>query len=243
MTLRTNIPTALTSFVGREREDPRSCGIAGVSRLVTLTGAPGCGKTRLALRVADEAGPQFVDGAHWVELARLADPALVVQRENPARPAQRGRPAIEGLLEALQHRRLLLVLDNCEHVLGACARLVEAMLAATEASILATSREPLGVAGERRYPVPPMALPPAGLSDARSGTIRGCSAIRRALTGHRARLCADRWQLGAVGSICRQLDGVPLAIELASARVNVLTPSRSPHGSTTASSCWPRRPI
>ena len=226
MTLHTNIPTVLTSFVGRKREIAEVMGLLASSRLVTLTGAPGCGKTRLALRVAAEVSRHYEDGVHWVELARLADPDAGPPGDCKSRataPSNAGRPTVEGLLDALQDKHLLLVLDNCEHVLSACTQLVETLLAATEVSILATSREPLGVAGEKRYPVSPMALPPAGLA---AHDLEQFDAIQ--LFVERARAILPGFALtpdnaGAVASICRRLDGIPLAIELASARVNVLT--------------------
>jgi non-specific serine/threonine protein kinase len=224
--LRTAIPTVLTSFVGRKRDMTEVRRLLASSRLVTLTGAPGCGKTRLALRVATEINRQYADGVHWVELARLADPALVPQAVAKVLQVagQRGRSTVEALLDALADKQLLLMLDNCEHVLSACVQLVETLLAATEISILATSREPLGVSGEMRYPVSPLALPPANLTAEED--LAQFDAIQ--LFVERARAILPHFELTAdnaavVASICLHLDGIPLAIELASARVNVLT--------------------
>ena len=190
--LRTTIPAALTSFVGRQRDLAAVRRLLGSARLVTLTGAAGCGKTRLALRVATEVNRQYADGVHWVDLARLADPVLVPQavaRVLHVRE-QRGRLTLEGLLDALQDTQLLLVLDNCEHVLSASAQLVETLLAATEVRLLATSREPLGVAGELRFPVPPLALPPHTLP---ADEMEQYDAIQLFVerARHLARLCAD----------------------------------------------------
>ncbi len=222
---RTAIPTALTSFVGRKRDMAEATRLLSSSRLVTLTGTAGCGKTRLAMRVAAEVNRQYADGVYWLALAGLTDPALVPQAAAKVLHVgeQPGRPLMEGLLDALLDRQLLLVLDNCEHVLSACAQLVEALLAATEVNVLATSREPLGVTGEMRYPVPPMAFPP--LTPA-PREMEQFDAIQ--LFVERARAIVPDFALSpdnaeAVASICRHLDGLPLAIELASARVNVLT--------------------
>jgi non-specific serine/threonine protein kinase len=222
---RATIPTPLTSFVGRERDVAAVERLLDASRLVTLTGAAGCGKTRLALRVIDEAGNRYADGVCWVELAPLADPALVPQAIAKALgvPGQPGIPILDSLLVALQVRHLLLSLDNCEHLLSACAELAEMVLAATEVSILATSREPLGVTGETRYPVPTLALPPHGVP---LGQVQQFDSVRLFVERARATLpdfALTEGNAAAVASICHRLDGLPLAIELASAQVNVLT--------------------
>jgi non-specific serine/threonine protein kinase len=223
--LRTNIPTRRTSFIGRERELAEISRLLVASRLLTLTGAAGCGKTRLALRAAAEIDRQYADGVHWIELARLADSALVSHAcaRDLHVAEQPGRPTVDGLLDALQDKQLLLVLDNCEHVLSACAQLVETLLERTEIGILATSRELLGVTGEMLYPVAPMSLPPHTFSADDSGQF---DAIQ--LFVERARAILPNFALTpdnaeVVASICHQLDGIPLAIELASARTNVLT--------------------
>ncbi len=222
---RANIPTVLTSFVGREREIDELRGLLASSRLVTLTGAAGCGKTRLAVRVAGAVSRQYADGVYWIELARLADSRLVHQAIAKAVNVveQPGRPLVDGMLDALHDKQLLLVVDNCEHVLTACSQLAETLLGQTAVSIVATSREPLGVAGEMRYPVSPMALPSTTHS---ANDIGNFDAIQ--LFIERARAILPTFELtpdnaGVVASICRQLDGIPLAIELACARVNVLT--------------------
>ncbi len=224
-TLRTNLPPALTSFIGRKHELTEVVRSLTVSRLITLTGAAGCGKTRLALRVAEQVIRQYADGVHWVELARLADSGLVPQAIAKAVNVveQPGRPLVDGMLDALHDKQLLLVVDNCEHVLTACSQLAETLLVQTAVSIVATSREPLGVTGELRYPVAPMALPPVTLAVDDVGEF---DAIQ--LFVERARAIVPPFELtpdnaAVVAGICHHLDGIPLAIELASARVNVLT--------------------
>jgi predicted ATPase/DNA-binding CsgD family transcriptional regulator len=230
-----NLPRQLTSFVGRERELAAVRAALAAHPLVTLTGPGGGGKTRLALRAAAAAlgtdgapgGALYRDGVWWVDLAPLADPALVAQavvaalglREPP------GRPHLATLTEHLRTRRLLLVLDNCEHLVGACARLADALLrAAPGLRVLATSRESLSVPGESVYRVPPLAAPdPGDLPPIeRFGDY---DAVR--LFVERARLTRPDFALtdqnaAAVAQVCRRLDGIPLAIELAAARVRIL---------------------
>ena len=223
-----NSPTVLTSFVGRRRELAKVRECLASSRLVTLTGAAGCGKTRLALRAADGLVDRYADGVCWVALARLADPELLAQTAARALrvPEQPGRTALEALVGALQGRELLLVLDNCEHLLSACRELAERLLAETAVSALATSREPLGVMGEKRYPVAPLETPPASLATDTVDGIAQYDAVQ--LFVDRARAIVPAFELttgnaGVIAGICRNLDGIPLAIELASARLNVLT--------------------
>jgi non-specific serine/threonine protein kinase len=223
--LRTTIPTELTSFVGRSRDRVEVGRLLASSRLVTLTGAPGCGKTRLALRVATELHRDYADGVYWVELAQLADPALVPQAIARVLHVseQPGRSTVDELLDALRDTHLLLVLDNCEHVLRACSQLVATLVRATEVRTLATSREPLWVTGEMRYPLSPLALPSLPLP---MDELDHVEAIQ--LFIERARAVLPDFALtpdnaAVVASICHQLDGLPLAIELVSAPVNVLT--------------------
>ncbi len=219
------LPVALTSFVGRTRELADVAQLLASARLVSLVGAGGSGKTRLALRVANDVADQFADGVCWVELARLGDPALVTQAVAKALNIVEQPDALlrEALLERVRTKQMLLVLDNCEHMLAACAQLAEALLRGSAVTILATSREPLGIEGEMIYPAPPLALPAVSLPIADVGQYE---AIR--LFVERARSVRHDFALtpdnaDAITEICRRLDGVPLAIELASARVSVLS--------------------
>jgi non-specific serine/threonine protein kinase len=225
MQLPATLPTVYTSFIGRQQELTALQQLLVTSRLVTITGAAGCGKTRLALNAAQEIGPQFPDGVFWGELAQITDPDLVLQVVASALNVaqQAPRPLLDVLSEALENKQLLLVLDNCEHLLGACAALTQALMATTAIRVLATSREPLGVIGETRYPLQPMSVPSVDLPIAE---LRQYDAIR--LFIERAHAIVPSFALTvsnapAVISICRRLDGIPLAIELASARLNVLS--------------------
>lgn len=227
--VRHNLPTPQTSFIGRVQAIAELCRLLRTTRILTLTGSGGSGKTRLALRVAEEMIPSFPGGICWVDLAPLNQPDLLAQtvagalglREEPS------RPALELIQEHLRRRVALLVLDNCEHLRAACAELIGAILTPdSPASVLATSREPLGVAGERVWLVPLLSLPAPGAS---IGQQRAAEAVR--LFVERARAVAPPFALSernaaAVAQICRRLEGLPLAIELAAARVAVLAPQQ-----------------
>jgi predicted ATPase/DNA-binding CsgD family transcriptional regulator len=225
MASTTNLPIQLTSFIGREHELAEVVRLLASSRLLTLTGAAGCGKTRLALRSATEIRPQYRDGVYWVELARLADSHLVPQAVAKAVQVveEPGHPLRDRLQDALRDKQILLVLDNCEHLLNGCVELLENLLLLPDIHILTTSREALDVAGEIRYQVSPMRLPPANAS---MQAITQYDAIQ--LFIERSRAIIPQFALNAeniedIANICQQLDGIPLAIELAAARLNVLS--------------------
>jgi predicted ATPase len=230
-----NLPLQVTGFVGRERELGEVTRLLAAERLVTLTGPGGTGKTRIALQVAADVLDAYPGGVWLAELAALADPALVPQavaaavgvREEP------GRPLLATLTDALRPKRLLLVLDNCEHLVEACARLAEAVLrAGPGVTLLATSREPLGIAGEVTWPVPPLRVPAPETVERLVATGADLAtapaefeAVR--LFAARATAAAPAFRLSAatartVAEVCRRLDGLPLAIELAAARLRVL---------------------
>src|SRR5262245_12168829 len=173
---RHNLPVQLTSFVGREGALAEVGRLLATTRLLTLTGAPGVGKTRLALQLAGEALEAYADGVWLVELAPLADPALVPQAVAAVLGVQEhpGRPLLATLAEALRPQQLLLVLDNCEHLIAAAALLAEHLLrACPQVEILATSREALSSAGETLWWVPSLAVP----ADPASGSAGGVSAV------------------------------------------------------------------
>jgi predicted ATPase/DNA-binding SARP family transcriptional activator len=253
-----NLPAPRSSFVGRQREMGEIKRALAMTRLLTLTGVGGSGKTRLALEVGRDLVGVYPDGVWLVELASLSDPALVPQvvagaLEVPERPGEPltdelasisgqalvpkavaealevperpGEPLADTLAEVLRDRQLLLVVDNCEHLLEATGRLVDTLLdACPRLRVLATSREPLGVAGELSWLVPSLSVPDEGPStvegvegyeSARLFTARASYSSRDfSLTSENAR---------AVATICRRLDGIPLAIELAAARIGPLS--------------------
>jgi predicted ATPase/DNA-binding SARP family transcriptional activator/DNA-binding CsgD family transcriptional regulator len=225
---RHNLPLKRTSFVGRERECLEVKRHLAMTRLLTLTGTGGCGKTRLGLEVARDLVGVYPDGVWLVELAPLSDPTLTAQPvaqalEVPERPAQ---PLAETLAEILRGRELLLILDNCEHLLEATARLVDLLLdSCPHLRIMATSREALAVEGEVRWPVAPLSVPEQERTSS-SQELEGYESTR--LFVQRAKGRDPTFSLSpqdalAVAEICRKLGGIPLAIELAAARVGTLS--------------------
>jgi len=223
-----NLPAQATSFVGRASELGEIRDLLIRSRLVTLTGPGGVGKTRLAVRAASEMLDGSGDGVWLAELAALTDPGLVAPVVAAAVGVEEApdRPVLDTLLEALRARELLIVLDNCEHVISACMNLADAVLRACgKVHLLATSREPLGVAGEHVYRVPSLTLPTAGQLAGGGKALAGCEAVRLFLdraSAHQPAFVLDETTAAAVASVCGQLDGMPLALELAAARLRSL---------------------
>lgn len=210
-----HLPVHLTSFVGRQAEIDAALTALSDNRLVTLTGAGGVGKTRLAVQAAGAAAGDYGDGVYYVDLAPVTHPDVVPAAAARALglPDQPGQSTVDTLARFLRQRHMLLVLDNCEHLLDASAALAVAVLsAAPKVRVLATSREPIGAAGEATWHVPSMALDGDAIE----------------LFTDRARLARADFDLTdqnveAVTEICRRLDGMPLAIELAAARVRALS--------------------
>ena len=235
-----NLPEQLTTFVGREHEIVEVTRLLAGTHLLTLIGPGGTGKTRLTLEVAARVVDDFADGAWPVELAPLTDPTLVTQGVATALEVREvpGRSLRDVLIDYLRYKQLVLVLDNCEHLVDACATLVDTLLrSCPKLKILASSRESLGIAGETVFRVPSLAVPElreapdstgappaAGLSS--PAALARYPAVR--LFVERAQTALPGFELTstngpAVAQICRRLDGIPLAIELAAARVRVLT--------------------
>ncbi|MGI8312776.1 ATP-binding protein [Saccharopolyspora hattusasensis] len=224
-----SFPAEVTSFVGRRQATAEVKRTLSTSRLVTLTGVGGTGKSRLALHVAQQLRRAFADGVWLVELADLRDPSLLADAVAATLGltdlSNRDREAV--LVSYLANKRLLLVLDNCEHLLGGCAHLAAVLLpAAPGLRVLATSREPLGIAGEHVWPVPPLSVPRPEASLPGDGSGRKYEAL--VLFEERAAAVVPGFTLNrdnerAVARLCQRLDGLPLAIELAAVRLRALT--------------------
>lgn len=226
---KSNLPASLTSFVGRDKEQTDVIRLIAKHRLVTLTGPGGVGKTRLSIKVGEHVLENYVNGVWLVELAPVLDPTLVSRttaiaiglRDEPQ------RPVIDVLSDYLREKQLLIILDNCEHLIDACAQFIDILLKRCPGlKILTTSRETLDILGEVVYPVPSLALP-----DIQEGidNFGGYESIR--LFEERAQLARLDFSLTlenvpSIAEICSRLDGIPLAIELAAARINTLSPEQ-----------------
>jgi len=222
------LPVRLTPLVGRQRELQDVVDSLSRSRLLTLTGPGGVGKTRLALAAAGAVSACYPAGVCWVELAPVDDPGIVahVVARQLGVPDSPGQDAVTAIKENVGDRSLLIVLDNCEHLASAAAVLAGQLLGTCAAlSILATSREVLGVEGEHSWPVPPLSLPEAEVPSA-AATAAESDAVR--FFENRAQLVFPSFQIDdhnapTVVQICRRLDGLPLAIELAAAQLRMLS--------------------
>jgi non-specific serine/threonine protein kinase len=222
-----NLPKERTRFIGRETELAECARLFGESRLVTVTGIGGSGKTRLAIRLAESLLQSYPDGVWCVDLSSLKEASRVVEtvavtlavREEP------GKGLLESIVDHVSEKRLLLILDNCEHLLDACGAFVDALLrAAGGMRVLVTSRERLGLEGERVFSVPSLTVPTKASADVEA--MKSSEAVR--LFVDRAQIVDREFVLSAqkvmaVGEICRRLDGIPLAIELAAARMRILS--------------------
>lgn len=222
-----NLPIHLTSFIGRERELEETIDRLKGARLLSLIGPGGTGKTRLSIKIGTEVLPAFKDGAWLVELAPLADSALIMQTVASVFGLREGsgRPLADLVIDFLRGKQLLLILDNCEHLIDACARLADSFLrSCPELKILASSREALGINGEAVYRVPSLSLPEQGGGSREA--LLGCESVQ--LFVDRATVANPNFQLtdgnaSSVAQICHRLDGIPLALELAAARVRILS--------------------
>jgi predicted ATPase/class 3 adenylate cyclase/DNA-binding CsgD family transcriptional regulator len=225
-----NLPVQLTNFIGRERELASAYSMLADARLVTLTGPGGSGKTRFSLALAERALGLFPDGVYFVALAPITDPNLVMPSVAQALsvPDAAGRLAIDGIRDVLRDKRVLLILDNFEQVVEAAPQVADLLTTSPRLVVLATSRVALRISGEHELPVPPLQLPAAGArGDEDLASLAESDAVR--LFVERSRAVRPEFTLteenaSSVAEICRRLDGLPLAVELAAARTRLLTP-------------------
>jgi len=228
-TTRNNLPGTRTRFIGREAILPSAAQRLDQTRLLTLIGIGGTGKTRLALQLANRVLPMWPDGIWWLDLSPLDSVAALAQSlaQSIGLRLQSDRPALDSVVTFLRHRRVLLVLDNAEHMLDAASAAVDTLLAGTTAAaVLLTSREALGLPGECILQVPPMRLPPTGAALAE---LDDAEAVRlfvdRAAEGQPG-FAMDDTNRAVVMEICRRVDGIPLALELAAAQLHVVSPAQ-----------------
>ena len=226
--LKTNLPVPITSFIGREKEVEEVVKLLGRNRLVTLSGSGGVGKTRLAIQIANKLAGKFNAGVWWVDLVGLNDPSLVPKTVAQVLDVHEvpNQPILETLIEHLQTKQTLLVLDNCEHLISACAQLVDRLLAGCKnLKILTTSREALDILGETIWPVPSLSLPDTQ-EILTLKTLKQFESINlfvdRASSVH-PKFELSEQNLVSVVQICQRLSGMPLAIELAAARVKMIS--------------------
>ncbi|MDX1612763.1 MAG: BTAD domain-containing putative transcriptional regulator [Candidatus Promineifilaceae bacterium] len=224
----TNLPIPLTAFVGRRREVADIRQLLLSVRLLTLTGAGGSGKSRLAIQVATDLLDRYEDGVWWIEVAELSDAQLVPRMvaKTLGAPEVPHRPVGETLVRFLHSKELLLILDNCEHLLGACARLVEQLLSkCAQLTVMTTSREMLGITGEQVWPVPTLSIPKPAQRLSVDELLR-YEAVRlfvQRATAVRPDFTLTEANALPVANICWRLEGLPLAVELAAARIKVLS--------------------
>jgi len=225
---RNNLPQQLTRFIGRQREIATVRSLASQTRLTTLCGAGGIGKTRLALEVAHDSLDEYADGVWLVEFASISDPQLIPQTVASALNLreERGRSITDAVASYLKSRNLLLVLDNCEHVIGAIAQLADILLRnCPNLRILATSRESLAIAGETLFRVPPLSLPDTATEPeaASLGKHEAVELFVERVRAVKATFVLNESNAALVAKVCIHLEGIPLAIELAASRLKVLS--------------------
>jgi len=227
--IRNNLPLQLTSFIGREKEQTELQELLEKTRLISLIGSGGAGKTRLALQVAADLIDEFPDGVWLIELAPLIEAALIPQTVASilGLREEAGRPVMTMMSDYMRAKTILFILDNCEHLVEACAKFADALLrAAPKVKILATSREALGISGETAYRVPSLSLPPFQSPTSNVQSLTQYEAVRlfidRALAV-KTNFTVTNANAPALAQICHRLDGIPLAIELAAASVDLLS--------------------